>query len=1066
MQNLFHGASVTGADDDQGRMVSAASFAVSDERKYITILVADLQQSTQLVSGLDPEEAVDRLDPALAIMREAVRRHGGITSRELGDGVKALFGAPRSDEKHAARACYAGIEITNRIAQLNDPAIQVRVGIHSDYVVTRFTRNDYSSVYDATGPAAHLADRLQSAARPGEILISASCQALCEGLIVFEALEPKELKGFSQPVALARVTGVSTLSRWRTRSQRSLPKFVGRAHETTILEHAASEVRPGSGQVVMLVGDPGIGKSRVAHEFLNDLRQKEWRVIEVECSPIRTAIPYGTIKDLLLAIYPQLQGSDAAVREWVQNSGLELPEYWDSALATILDRPLSIAAWNELAIAQRRIRIAETFRSFIAHLAISRPVAVLVEDLHWADIASSTALEALAEFVERHQLLMIMTSRPYAVRDWRRFRNMRSVMLGPLSPEAGDQFLDALLGPAPQLAELKTQVLRHTGGVPLFIEEVVRHLMDNGKLVGSWGNFDWLTSSRELGVPPSVQGAIAERIDRLGHNEKSTLLAGSAVGPRVALSILESVTKLPQSLLRACLQSLDAAGLLLERPMAAAPEYEFSHDLVREVAYGMLLTRDKERLHGAILSTLEADAEARANVVEALSHHALKARDWSKAASYTQLSAQRSLSRSALHEAAEYFELAADAVDHLPFSVHREELAIDLRLEARHAFPATGNFEAWMRFSTEAVERSRALNDAPREVSALVAKAAAANFHGSLREAIECSSIAVRRAELLGAPGWLSVAEYGLGQAMLTAGLSRQAASSFGRAIARLSGPVSEMPTGTTAPHLSLLCCMMKSVAHAAMGEHGSARAFQRRASTLATMSGRPYDLIAASYGQGYYFLRWDHHAKACSSLKRAMDLSLQHDIRQFVPVISCLLGKAYLEQGHLIEARDALLGARAEAEKVGHTLAGLRSCAYLAQTLGSLGDVTGALELARSITAVAAKEGFEGVTAEALLSEASVLTFACGPSTLIAEQRLTEAMSIAGRIEARPLLAAAKALLGELRLQAGETSEAIGILGEAAELYREMRMSKQLKRIGSALQRQGVPCNSFGRTT
>lgn len=1056
MQHRAHGSSIVGTEGDPIMGLpteSRVSAPISNERKYATILVADLQQSTQLVAELDPEEAIERLEPALTIMREAVYRHGGIVSRELGDGVKALFGAPRSDDKHAAKACHAGIEIVNRIAQLNDSAIQVRVGIHSDYVVTRITRNDYSSVYDATGPAAHLADRLQSAAPAGNVLVSTSCQALCEGLIVFETLPSKNLKGFSQPVPVFRVTGLSTLSRWRTRSQHNIVKLVGRSLETTRLRHSAAAVGPGSGQVVVLAGDSGIGKSRVAHEFLNGLSREEWQIIEVECSPTKDAIPYAAIRDLLLSVYPQLRGTDIAIRQWVQSNQFEIPEFWDSALATVLDRPLSNQKWHDLARAQRQRCIADTFCAFIGHLAVLQRVAILIEDLHWADSASSIAFEALAVFAGQHQFLMLTTSRPHSAPRWPNARNVTRIELRPLDVESGHQLLNELLGPSAQLADLRSHVLRHTGGVPLFVEEVVRHLVDSGKLVGSWGNFDWPASSKELGVPPTVQGAIAERIDRLGANEKKTLLSASVVGPRVAQSLLPAVVELPQALLCACLNSLDAAGLLLDCSVNATREYEFAHDLVREVAYGMLLTRDRERLHGAILAALEGGLHADSDAVETLSHHALKARDWPKAAIYARLSAQRCLSRSALHESSEYFKLAADTTDRLPYSVQREEQAIDLRLEARHAFPATGNFAIWMQFSSEAVERSRALGDVSREVAALVAEAAAANFHGSLRKAIESSEAAVRRAELWGVPGWLSLAEYGLGQALLTAGWSRPATLYLGRAIKRLAISGVETPRGTSAPHLSVLCCMMKGIAHAAMGEQGFAKALLRRASAIATVSGRPYDLIAVDYGRGYYLFRWNQYGRAHTALRRALDISERHAIRQFVPVISCLLGKLYLEENRLSEARDALICARMEADRVGHTLASLRSSAYLATVQAKLGNAAEALVLAGSAKDIAANEGFESVTVEALLSEVTALTVTCGSAMLPAEQRLEEAMAIADRIEAKPLLASAKALLGHLRLQRGETTLAVGNLEEAAALYTQMRMSKQLKPIKLAIQ-------------
>src|SRR3984893_15861712 len=265
---------------------------IAGERKYLTVLCADLQRSTDLISGLDPEEAISRLEPVLIVMRTAVGRNRGIVSKEGGDGLIALFGAPHADDNHAVMACHAAVELVRRVKLLNDSALRVRVGVHSGYVVAHVIEADLSSIYEAGGPAVHLVKRLENAAQAGQILVSESCQSLAAGLVTFNALPPRLLEGFSAPVPHYELVEISGLTRWRARSTKGLSSFVGRAEEISLLERAARDVAA-AGQVIALVGTAGIGKSRIVHEFVATQRQQNWQVLEAEGNPLEKAVPYA-----------------------------------------------------------------------------------------------------------------------------------------------------------------------------------------------------------------------------------------------------------------------------------------------------------------------------------------------------------------------------------------------------------------------------------------------------------------------------------------------------------------------------------------------------------------------------------------------------------------------------------------------------------------------------------------------------------------------------------------------------------------------------------------------------
>ena len=355
---------------------------ITGERKYLTVLCADLQRSTDLISELDPESAISRLEPALNAMRVAVRRNRGIVSKEGGDGLIALFGAPHADDNHAVMACHAGVELVRRIKLLDDPGLQVRVGIHSGYVVTHVIEADFSSIYEAGGPAVHLVKRLEGAAKAGQIIVSESCQSLSAGLAIFKQLAPKRLEGFSAPVPCHELVEISGLTRWHARSTKGLTSFVGRSEENLQLQRAAADVGH-AGQVIALVGTAGIGKSRMAHEFVSDLRQRDWQVLEADGNPLEQAVPFALFKKLLqsaLAAGNLAPADAAAVKDGERAQHADL---WPAALQVVLDQPVTDPRWRDLEPLLRRRVIGDAVLNVVDGVIGTRPTVLLLEDLHW-----------------------------------------------------------------------------------------------------------------------------------------------------------------------------------------------------------------------------------------------------------------------------------------------------------------------------------------------------------------------------------------------------------------------------------------------------------------------------------------------------------------------------------------------------------------------------------------------------------------------------------------------------------------------------------------------------------
>jgi class 3 adenylate cyclase/tetratricopeptide (TPR) repeat protein len=996
-----------------GHSRGSAAEDPDSQRKFVTILRTDVVHSTDLIAELEPEQALLRLEPALAAMRAAVRQFGGIVSKEMGDGLAAVFGAPVADDNHAPLACHAAIELVRRVGALGDPGLQVRVGLHSGFVVAYVVASEFSKVYEIGGAAQHLAVRLESAAEPGQIYASEACQKLAEGPVRFEYLGRKPLRGFADPVPIYRVTGASDVSSWQLRKTRNVSRFVNRVQEKALLRRAAADTGAG-GRTVCLTGDPGMGKSRLVHEFLQELESEGWRLVEAECSPNLQGAPFAALKGLLRSILGAATADDAT------DPRADLPQILRSALDAALDLPISYEQWDKLEPQSRGRAICDASCALVENLARQQRTVLLIEDLQWVDRASDVVMAALAS-LQTPDLLILITSRPDGIPDWVARCKAENLALRPLDEGSGRAMLDAILGLSSTTFDLKSRIIRHTANVPLFVEEVCRGFKETGILQGQWGDLALAQPVEELGIPTSIQGVIAVRLDRLPRGERALIQIAAALGPRSTVATLREVAALPEAVLQRALAALDRAELLV-RADAASDTFEFPHDMVRQVTYDSMVERTREKIHTRILSALEGDENWREEA-DKLCYHATRAKDWGKALAYGRSVARKCVARSAFADATSHFEIAMDALDRTPGTREREIEAIDLRIEARMAYMGSGRVAEWLDLGQEAERRANAIDDIERKVAAMTVRSAAQNFYDTPVEAVATGEQVVALADRWGNLGWLNLAEYGLGQAYFIAGRYREADRMLGRAAARLMEPEARAPIGTTVQYLLLVCCMMKSLTHTMLGEIDIADWFQRRAQQIADESQRPFDRVAAGYSGGMLSLGRGDPAAAAVILEEAFALAQEHGVRLFAPVTACLLGMAYLEQEQVDTARNVLAKAREAAQAVGYKSTELRASIYLALALSRSGKVPAALNILRDARNTARQQGFGGLEAEALLCEAMVTpaTNESGKATII--RCLQASIAIATESEARPLLLKAQTLLARMLADEEEPS-------------------------------------------
>ncbi|TWT05645.1 AAA family ATPase [Reyranella sp. CPCC 100927] len=947
------------------------------ERKYITLLRADLHRSTDLVIGLELEEAIARVAPAMEAMRVAVHTHRGIIHRELGDGIFAVFGAPVADDMHGVMACLAALDLLRRIKALDDAGIGIRIGLHAGQVVAGPRQVDFSSSYEFDGLPLIVAERLQTIAEPGQALASAACRAVAEGYVRFGPAMLRPLKGFPQPVTVHAVEGVGDLSKWRVSSARVRTRFVGRAAESAqILALAEAAEIKGAGGCAAILGEAGVGKSRLAHECVDTLRARGWQVIVAECSSILGHTPFALAKAVLADIAAAL-GTEAMAD--VQKV---LPAAQSAAIDVVVRGVdgANVPDWASLTPRLRGRAIVAAARAIVSHWVGDRPTIILLEDLQWADEASAATAEVILALTQQQRLVVLATARTGGLPVWLERRAARIMPLRALERDAGMAMLDQMLGSTSRLETLKQRILDHTGGMPLFVQEVCRDLVETGTLRGQWGAFDLAADAATLGVPLTLQGVIASRIDRLSRTEKRLLQAAAAVGPRVSDRLLQSVAALHEKIFGQALAALLAAALLVPAPAATMAEqgtHFFPHELIRQVAYDAVVSSERDALHGRILAALETatDAEISLEHLGALAHHAMMARHWSRAADYATAIARQCFGQAALPDAMRHYESAMKAVDRLDPSPVREARAIDLRLEARLAHANHGKVTRWLDLAREAEARAAAIGDDLRRVAALAVRAAALNFCGAPMEALEVGAHAAAEAARTGNPGWLAYAEYGLGQAGYIAGRYREAVDNFSRAQRRFTMDGATPPMGGSAVQAGLLCHMMACLCFIALGDEAAAAAEQCVADEMASQEDRPLAAIAAAFSRGALLVHQGQIQDGEKALADALVLARRHEVNLFVPIIASHQGLALLLLGRAEEAQETLDLACTEAATYEHRSAGLRATIYRAMIdMAKPDGRASALEAVQVVSRIARQQGFDPLELEAQLVEAALL--------------------------------------------------------------------------------------------
>jgi class 3 adenylate cyclase len=702
--------------------------ALEGERKQVTVLFVDVTDFTSLSERLDPEEVHALMTRAFELMLAEVHRYEGTVNQFLGDGIMALFGAPLAHEDHARRAVHTALGIRKALEGYQEDlrerrgiALRFRQGLNTGLVVVGSIGNDLRMDYTAVGDTTNVAARLQQAAEPGRILISETTHRLVHGHFETQAVGALRVKGKAEAVRAWEVLAARAgRTRLDVEAERGLTPFVGRARELRLLSECFEKARAGQGQVVFLVGDPGIGKSRLLLEFSRQLGDAAtWS--EGRCLSFGRAMAFHPLVDLLRrAAGIEEVDPDATIIEKLERHALGYGEDLRPALPW-LRYLLSVDPGDPSVLAktpqERRGELFHALRRLTVRAAQGSPQVVVFEDLHWIDPAAEQYVVRLADGIAASRVLLVVTYRPGYTHPLGDRTYHTRIVPAPLSTEESVLMAEAILATAELPAELKALIGRKAEGNPFYVEEVVKSLHEVGAVRRDNGRCILTMPLETVSLPDTIQDVIMARIDRLEDAPKRMVQLAAVIGREFTGRLIDRLAEVPGRT-EEFLQELKALELIYEKSLFPELAYMFKHAVTQDVAYNSLLEKRRRELHRRIGLGIEAlYADRLAEHYEVLAHHFSKAEAWDKAVDYFVKAGEKSAKAFALREALSLYTEALEIATRLGEAVPPATLmAVHRALSGLHFGWPTGRSHGPTPsgYSTSRVARATASPRLPR----------------------------------------------------------------------------------------------------------------------------------------------------------------------------------------------------------------------------------------------------------------------------------------------------------------------------------------------------------------
>jgi class 3 adenylate cyclase/tetratricopeptide (TPR) repeat protein len=1026
--------------------------ALEGERKQVTVLFVDVSGFTSLSSRLDPEDVHRVMQRSFELMLTEVHRFEGTVNQFLGDGIMALFGAPIAHEDHAQRAVHAALGIQRALKHYRDELqqqrgveFQVRLGLNTGLVVVGSIGNDLRMDYTAVGDTTNVAARMQQAAAPGRILVSEATHRLVNGYFHTRPLGALTLKGKAEPVhAWEIISARADRTRIDVSEERGLTAYVGREHELAVLRECFERAKNGQGQVVFVVGEPGIGKSRLLYEFRRRLGDEAtW--LEGRSISFGQSMPLHPVIDMLKRIF-RIEEGDAQdeIGRKIDRAVLQLGEdlrplrpYLRYLLSVNPGDP-QIASMDPQA---RRGEIFDALRRLLARASEVRPQVFVLEDMHWMDKATEEWLLYVADSIPTSRVLQILTYRTGWRHPFGEHTYHTRVALATLSSTDSVGMARALLATTELPPDLQALIIRKAEGNPFFIEEVVKSLHEIGALRREGDRYVLTRPPEGVVIPDTIQGVIMARIDRLADAPKKTLQLASVIGREFTRRLLDRIAEM-RDRTEDFLRELKAIELIYEKSLFPELAYMFKHALTHEVAYGSLLVQRRRELHRVIAQAVEElYAERLTEYYDVLAYHFFRAEESAKALEYLLKAAKKATQAFANREAAALYEQAAETMVRLGAGVDPRT-----RLEVYQAqlgiYTALSEFERAVAAGEQAVALAREIGDRVAEAEALAGVGWAALWGHRFDAAVDYANRAIDVGTAAAALAPVAASQMAIGLVMGNTGKISESRVHYeqARVIGQRAAEVS-----TQAMSLGFL-----GILHNWAGEYREAVELASEGLRLARTVQQVLPLVLDLWQAALPRIGQGDYEEARTLLEEGLVFCEKAGEQVMALRMANTLGWLWMECGDLTRAAELNARAADGARKRGDSETIANPELNLADIFIAKGDLTLAGELLEGVQALvrapSTSEWMRWRYSTHLLASLADLALARGDHAA-AEARATECLELATLTQSRKYVVRGLRVRGQIALAERRWDGAEYALGEAITVARLIRNPTQLWR-------------------
>jgi class 3 adenylate cyclase/tetratricopeptide (TPR) repeat protein len=1037
--------------------------ALEGERKQVTVLFADIKGSMELLADRDPEDAKKLLDSVLEHMIEAVHRYEGTVNNVQGDGIMALFGAPLAHEDHAVRACYAALRMQETVTRYADEVqrshgipLTIRVGLNSGEIVVSAVGNDLHMDYTVVGQTVHLAARMEQMAMPGSVLTTADTFRFAEGYVAMKPLGLAPVKGLADPIQIYEVTAAGAArTRFQAAAGRGLTRFVGRDVELEQLRRAQQLAGNGRGQVVAIVGQAGVGKSRLVHEFVHSHHTTDWLVLEANSTSYGHATPYLPAIELLRD-YFKINAHDGtqSIREKVSAKILTRDPSLQDAILPVLDLLNALDDEHPFRsldpLQHRQYTYQAVIRLLLSENRV-QPVIAIFEDLHWYDALTLGLLNELVVRSQDSRVLLVVSYRPEYRDEWRIRPNYHQLHLDPFTSDSLAELLDGLLGSNSNLQILKNFLMDRASGNPFFVEEMVRALVDTGVIEGTRSNYRLAKPFSSHEIPPTVQAVLAARIDGLPAAEKRLLQEAAVIGHDVLFALLHAISGLPEDELRGLLDDVQAAEFLYATQLFPDLQYTFTHSLTHDVTYNGVLRERRRDIHARIVEAIEQlYADRLGEQIERLAHHAVRGELQEKAVHYLRQAGGKAAAQSALLDARIWFEQALGILKSLPECRATLEQEFEIRLELRPVLRRLGEGRQMLEHLRDAEAVAKRLKDDRRRGLVCAFMTTVHSTLDELDEALATGSRALEIAQCLGDLRLRILTTSYLEQAYCYRGEYERAVEFATNNLAALPSDWVNENFGMTVP-ASIFDRAWLIMSLAELGRFAEAARYEAEVIGIAEPTQHAHSIGWAHFGASMPHLLKGDWANARSLVEHWIATIRTGNVAIQLPWAVASSAWVLAQLGEASEALNRVReGEQLLERQVARGIVGHLGWAYhaIGRACLLLGRLDEAQRLGECALETSQRQPGSAARARHLLGDIATHPDRFDPESGTAHYR--EALALAQRHGMRPLVAHCHLGLGKLYRRTGELEHARENLATAMTMFREMDMGFWLEQIES----------------